>query len=104
MSVETEGFLGYGVVVPMSECLAVCNDFIDVRDAYQNEMVCLNMYSDESPMFFGVRLNADDLDRVVVNANLLQEWKHKAFVAYHRIFEYDVKMPKPRFVFTTCYW
>ena len=103
MSVEVEGFLGYGIIVP-DDCREVCEDFIDVVDRYQNEIVNLNYYTDDSPIFFGVKLTADDLNKVVLNANILQEWKHKVWVAYHRVFAVDVEMPEPKFVFTTRYW
>lgn len=104
MSVEVEGFLGYGIIVPDDDCREVCEDFIDVIDRYQNEIVNLNYYTDDSPIFFGVKLTADDLNKVVLNANILQEWKHKVWVAYHRVFAVDVEMPEPKFVFTTRYW
>lgn len=104
MSVEVEGFLGYGIIVPDDDCREVCEDFIDVVDRYQNEIVNLNYYTDDSPIFFGVKLTADDLNKVVLNANILQEWKHKVWVAYHRVFAVDVEMPEPKFVFTTRYW
>lgn len=104
MSVEVEGFLGYGVIVPDNDCRKVCEDFIDVVDRYQNEITNLNYYTDDSPIFFGVKLTADDLNRAMLNANLLQEWEHKVWVAYHRVFAVDVEMPKPKFVFTTRYW
>lgn len=104
MSVEVEGFLGYGIIVPDDDCREACEDFIDVVDRYQNEIVNLNYYTDDSPIFFGVKLTADDLNRVVLNANILQEWKHKVWVAYHRVFAVNVEMPEPKFIFTTRYW
>lgn len=104
MSVEVEGFLGYGIIVPDDDCREVCEDFIDVVDRYQNEIVNLNYYTDDSPIFFGVKLTADDLNKVVLNANILQEWKHKVWIAYHRVFAVDVEMPEPKFIFTTRYW
>lgn len=104
MSVEIEGFLGYGVTIPVDECLTACDDFWDVVDPYYNEIIGLNAYTGNSPVFFGVKLTEDDLNRAFLNANLIQEWKHKVWVAYHRVFAVDVEMPEPKFVFTTRYW
>lgn len=104
MSVEIEGFLGYGVVVPIDECEAVCSNLRDMIDSYHNEIIRLNYYSDDTPIFFGVRLTEDDLNRAMISYRLVQEWEHKVWVAYHRVFAADVEMPKPKFIFTTRYW
>ena len=104
MSVEIEGFLGYGVVLPQSVCLQRCEDFRDKIDPYYNSIIDLNCYKNDSDIFFGVRLTEDDLNRAMLNPNLVQEWKHKTWVAYHRVFAADVEMPESRFVFTTRYW
>lgn len=104
MSVEIEGFLGYGVVVSKDDCRKVCENFIDTVDCYQNEIINLNYYTDDSPIFFGVTLTENDINRAILNPNLVQEWKHKTWVAYHRVFAADVEMPESRFVFTTRYW
>lgn len=104
MSVEIEGFLGYGVVVSKDDCRKVCENFIDTVDRYQNEIINLNYYTDNSPIFFGVSLTENDLNRAMLNPNLVQEWKHKTWVAYHRVFAADIEMPESRFIFTTRYW
>ena len=104
MSVEIEGFLGYGVVVSKDDCRKVCENFIDTVDRYQNEIINLNYYTDDSPIFFGVTLTENDINRAILNPNLVQEWKHKTWVAYHRVFAANVEMPESRFVFTTRYW
>ena len=104
MSVEIEGFLGYGVVVPNSVCLQRCEDFRDKIDLYYNSIIDLNCYKNDSDIFFGVILTENDLNRAMLNPNLIQEWKHKAWVAYHRVFAADVEIPEPRFIFTTRYW
>lgn len=104
MSVDIEGFLGYGVVVSKDDCRKVCENFIDTVDRYQNEIINLNYYTDDSPIFFGVMLTENDINRAILNPNLVQEWKHKTWVAYHRVFAANVEMPESRFVFTTRYW
>ena len=104
MSVEIEGFLGYGVIVPVDDCIKVCNDFWDIVDPYYNEIICLNCYSKYRPIFFGAKLTEEDINRAMLNFNLIQEWEHKTWVAFHRVFAADVEMPKPRIVFTTRYW
>lgn len=104
MSVDIEGFLGYGVVVSKDDCRKVCENFIDTVDRYQNEIINLNYYTDDSPIFFGVELTENDINRAILNPNLVQEWKHKTWVAYHRVFAANVEMPESRFVFTTRYW
>ena len=104
MSVDIEGFLGYGVVVSKDDCRKVCENFIDTVDRYQNEIINLNYYTDDSPIFFGVKLTENDINRAILNPNLVQEWKHKTWVAYHRVFAANVEMPESRFVFTTRYW
>lgn len=104
MSVGIEGFLGYGVTLPQSTCMLICEDFQDKRDPYYDEIIDLNAYENDSDIFFGVRLTEEDINRAMLNSNLIQEWKHKTWVAFHRVFAADVEMPEPRFVFTTRYW
>ena len=104
MSVEIEGFLGYGVVLPQSVCLQRCEDFRDKIDPYYNSIIDLDCYKKNPDIFFGVRLTEEDLNRAMLNPNLVQEWKRKTWVAYHRVFAADVEMPESRFVFTTRYW
>lgn len=93
--VDIEAFLGYGVVVPAEKC----GNFRDKLSLYSNEIVLVQ----DAYVFFGVKLTENDLNRAMLNSNLVQEWEHKTWVAFHRIFAANVEMPKPRFVFTTRY-
>lgn len=93
--VDIEVFLGYGVTIPAEKC----GNFRDKLDLYSNEIILVQ----DAYVFFGVKLTEDDLNRAMLNSNLVQEWEHKTWVAFHRIFAASVEMPKPRFIFTTRY-
>ena len=77
---------------------------VKISEPYYESIIDLNCYKNDSDIFFGVRLTENDLNRAMLNPNLTQEWEHKTWVAYHRVFAADVEMPKPKFVFTTRYW
>ena len=95
MGVDIEAFLGYGVVVPIEEC----NNFRDKLNSYPENIVLVQ----DACIFFGVKLTENDLNKAMLNSSLVQEWEHKTWVAFHRVFAADVEMPKPKFVFTALY-
>lgn len=103
MSIGVKGFLGYGVTIPEFECTQRCEDFWDKANHYFGSIINLDYRKGNPDVFFGVELTEEDLNRAMLNSNLVQEWEHKTWVAFHRIFAADVEMPKPRFVFTTLY-
>ena len=104
MSVNRRGFLGYGVTLSKIECIVECEDFFDKASPYYDSIINLDCYDANPDIFFGVELTEDDINRAMLNSNLVQEWEHKTWIAFHKVFAADVEMPKPRFVFTTRCW
>ena len=107
MSVDCDALVGYGYISNQStieNAMSFTKDynFWDFLDDYYNNLREMNAYVENSDVFIGKKISEGDLNELVANPSVIDDWKHEAYTMYRRIFK-EEEIPEPKFIIDT-YW
>lgn len=108
MSVDCDALVGYGYFASknaIEESMHFTDDynFWDFLDDHWNNLREMSAYVDNPDVFIGKKVWEEDLNKLVENPNIINDWKHEAYRMYKRIFGNSEEIPEPKFIIDT-YW
>lgn len=108
MSVDCDALVGYGYIVSknvIEDSMHFVDgyNFWDFLDDHYNNLQNLNSYIVNPDIFIGKKIYEEDLEKLVANPNIVNNWEHEAYKMYRRIFKDKKVIPKPQF-FIGSYW
>lgn len=107
MSVDCDALVGYGYITyrrKIEDAMSFTKDynFWDFLDDYYNNLREMSEYVDNPDVFIGKKIYEEDLNELVANPSIIDDWKHEAYTMYRRIFK-EEEIPEPKFIIDT-YW
>lgn len=107
MSVDCDALVGYGYITyrrKIEDAMSFTKDynFWDFLDDYYNNLREMSAYVDNPDVFIGKKIYEEDLNELVANPSIIDDWKHEAYTMYRHIFK-EEEIPEPKFIIDT-YW